>query len=160
MELELLCLAGYLRLWALHCGSYVAVSTQNWYFNARLCTSNQQQPHNCLLKRHTFQVMPSLCTNLGLNKLRKGSWSSLTCYIAVLLLLSLLLNVWKCGGSTQTSQKQSPVVGGNGSLGIISAECALRQCHWNNAEQYKIKREFCMGTLTQITLGERRGWYW
>lgn len=32
-----------------------------------------QQPHNCLLKRHTFQITPSLPANLGLNKPKKGS---------------------------------------------------------------------------------------
>lgn len=33
----------------------------------------RQPPHNCLPKRHTFQIMPSLHANLRLNKPRKGS---------------------------------------------------------------------------------------
>lgn len=49
------------------------------------------------------------------------------------------------------------MVGGNGSLVTKSAEYALRQCHWNKAEQYKkhhyrVKKGISTGTLIQITL--------
>lgn len=70
--------------------------------------------------------------------------------------------MWKCGRSTHTSQKQSPVLGGKKSLATKSAEYALRQWHWNKAEQYKkhyyrYNNEILYGRSYSAHLGREKG---